>query len=209
MKPQDGDQGSPGGVDLTYRVQHPAIDGQPAVGPFQARSRRVSIAGCVVDETSGQIPDAQGRLGAPAARVYDTLATLHRNGTIDDAMLAAGREFEEQFRRAGLDPMRALDMARVSGASCSEAMMGGSKDAKDWIAAAIKALGGHGSPVASCAWHVLGVGLTIARYSELTMLGAGLSLNPHEAKGVLLGALGLLAAPGDSAGGVMARRRRA
>ncbi|WP_147395203.1 hypothetical protein [Azospirillum cavernae] len=65
--------------------------------------------------------------------------------------------------------------------------------ARDDVGRAIRALGGMGSPAANAVWDVLGLGLTVKEHAERTIFGAGRSLNPTAAKGILVASLGVLA----------------
>ena len=58
--------------------------------------------------------DPEGRI-VVHHRVVDTLARMRQAGTIDAAMLDAGREFQRSFILAQLDPLRAVDLLRVPG----------------------------------------------------------------------------------------------
>ena len=161
---------------LDYRLKHPALDdGRPALERF-----------------GRQIPDSEGRPGNPH-RVYDTLAALHRNGSIDDPALDAGRRFEEDFRLAALNNLHARNLARISGGGgrdLNDAMLAG----RERVARAIKALGGHASPAGAALWAVLGTGQTIKEFAQSSQLGAGRSLDQKVAKGIVVAALSALAA---------------
>ena len=162
---------------LEYRLQHAALEGD---------------AGPTVERFGRQIPDSEGRPGNPH-RVYDTLAALHRNGSIDDDALAAGRRFEEDFRLAGLNSLHARDLARLSGGvagDLNDAMLAG----RERTGRAMKALGGHASPAGAALWSVLGMGQTIKEFAQASQLGAGRSLDQKVAKGIVVAALWALAA---------------
>ena len=153
---------------LFYRRQHSALSGD--TGP-------------VVERFARQLPDNDGRPGHPH-RVYDTLAALHRNGSIDDDALAAGRRFEEDFSRAALNTVHARDLSRIrgsSGAEMNEVMLAG----RERVARAIKALGGHASPGGSALWAVLGQGHTIKEFAQSSQLGGGRSLDEKVAKEIV------------------------
>ncbi len=174
MAKRKGDRWPDDMSHLEFRKQHKPLDGAPALGRF--------------DQT---LVDARGRVGAPI-RAYDTLAALHRTGAIDADMLQAGRDFEELFARCNLDPLRAPDMGRIPGmaqADLSDRVMA----SRDRLWKALQALGGIAAPAGSCAWEVLGGGLTLPAYAERTILGSGASLSAKAAKGVFVAALGVLA----------------
>ena len=145
----------------------------------------------VVERVARQMPDAEGRPGHPH-RAYDTLATLFRNGSIDADELAAGRSFEEDFRLARLDPLHASNPARIRAggvADLSDGMLAG----REKIARAMTALGGYASPAGSALWIVLGGGWTLKDFARSSQLAGGRSLDEKVAKGIFVGALGVLA----------------
>jgi hypothetical protein len=57
---------------------------------------------------------------------------------------------------------------------------------------ALLALGGHDSPAGSCAWHVLGCGSSVRAWA-LRRGWRGRAVEVHQAHGILVAALGLLA----------------
>ena len=133
--------------------------------------------------------DPAGRI-VQHLRSVDTLERLHAGGAIDDAMLEAGRMFEQAFRLAALDPLRAASLERVIGGGLDS---GDTRlEARRRVARALAALGGVASPAGSCAWHVLGLGETLRAWA----LGQGWQGRPmrqETAQGILLAALGMLA----------------
>ena len=145
----------------------------------------------VVERFGRQIPDVEGRPGHPH-KVYDTLATLFRNGSIDDDELAAGRTFEEDFRFAAIDPLHASNPARIPGTTAGD-MTHGMVAGREKVYRAMAALGGYSSPAGSAVWWVLGCGKTIKEFAQSTQFGGGRSLDERAAKGLFIGALGVLA----------------
>jgi hypothetical protein len=127
-------------------------------------------------------------------RVVDTLGRMVKAGTIDGAMHDAGREFQRSFALALLDPLRAADLLRVPGSGGRGPDSGHVQQAaRDRVHRALVALGGHDSPAGSCAWHVLGCGRS-AREWALRQGWGGRPVRQEQAQGILLAALGLLAA---------------
>src|ERR1700691_5196999 len=59
------------------------------------------------------IADAAGRPARPY-RAVDTLMIMERRGSITAGMRQAGEDFRHRFALAQLDPLRALDLARLS-----------------------------------------------------------------------------------------------
>lgn len=162
---------------LDYRMAHRALDGDGAAA---------------VEPFGPSLPDAAGGIGNPH-RTYDTLATLRRNGSIAGAEYDAGRAFEEDFALARLEPLHASNPARIpaSGpAELSDAMVAG----RLRIGGAMRALGGTATPAGSAVWGILGAGLTVKEWAAACQFGqGGRSLDEKVAKGVFMGALGMLA----------------
>lgn len=161
---------------IDYRAQHRALTDDKSG---------------VVERFGGQVPDSLGRPGNPH-RVYDTLATLFRNGSIDAEELAAGRQFEETFRLACLDPLHAANLSRISGSrrpDISDVSLIG----RDKVARALDALGGLATAVGAVVWEVLGLGRTIREFAQGTQFSGGRSMDERVARGLFLGAIGILA----------------
>jgi hypothetical protein len=143
-----------------------------------------------VEMPARQIADARGEIGAPFCGV-DWLALMARRGVVTETMRAAGERFSDDFRLALLDPVRAirLDRARVQAGSAVPEPSDGVLGARRRVAGARRALGGAGSPCERAAWHVLGFGHTIAEWCRAD----GGRMRADTAKGILVGALGVLA----------------
>jgi hypothetical protein len=135
--------------------------------------------------------DPEGRI-VVHHRVVDTLARMRQAGTIDAAMLDAGREFQRSFILAQLDPLRAVDLLRVPGSGREPEPGNVEVAARNRVHRALLALGGHGSPTGSCAWHVLGCGRSVREWA-LRQGWGGRSVRQEQARGMLVAALGLLA----------------
>lgn len=162
---------------LDFRMTHRAVSGD---------------RNAAVERYGQQIPDVEGRPGHPH-KVYDTLATLFRNGSIDDDELAAGRTFEEDFRFAAIDPLHASNPARIPGTTAGD-MTHGMVAGREKVYRAMTALGGYSSPAGSAVWWVLGCGKTLKEFAHSTQFGGGRSLDEKVARGLFVGALGVLAA---------------
>ncbi len=162
---------------MDYRMNHQALDGD---------------RGPAVERFGLSLPDVAGDIGNPH-RTYDTLATLRRNGSIAGAEYDAGRAFEEDFIWARLDPLHASNPARLpaSGpAELSDLMVAGRRR----VGGAMRALGGNATPAGSAVWCILGTGLTVKEWAAKCQFGQdGRSLDEKVAKGIFLGALGMLA----------------
>ncbi len=162
---------------IDFRARHRALEGE---------------SGAALERFARQIPDAEGRPGNPH-RTYDTLAALFRNGSIGAEELDAGRQFEEDFRLAQLNPLHAPNLTRISGTrgpGVTDAMVAG----RHKVARVMAALGGFGSPPGAALWAVLGMGGTIKEFARSSQACAGRSLDEKVAKGIFVAALGVLAA---------------
>lgn len=107
-------------------------------------------------------------------------------------MRQAGDDFHRSFRVAALDPLRAAPMlrvARTSGDTTTERI----EAARRRIGKAMATLGGADSPAGSCVWHVIGCEASIREWAARCGWG-GRSMGHAQAQGVLVGALGVLAA---------------
>ena len=89
--------------------------------------------------------DPEGRI-VVHHRVVDTLARMRQAGTIDAAMLDAGREFQRSFILAQLDPLRAVDLLRVPGSGREPEPGNVQQAARNRVHRALLALGGPRQP---------------------------------------------------------------
>lgn len=167
-----------GGLEpLDWRRRHdPLGEGRPAVERHALR-----------------IADADGNVSYPH-RVFDTLAALLRNGSIDEREYAAARQFQDDWDRARLDPLSIPDLDRTLGRydgelHVSELVL----RARQQVWQALRGLGGHASPIGQAAWHVLGWGLTVKEFAQRSQLGGGRALDEKTARGLVVGACGVLA----------------
>jgi enamine deaminase RidA (YjgF/YER057c/UK114 family) len=138
------------------------------------------------------IADEAGRPARPFRKV-DTLTAMLRRGTITAAMRQAGEDFHALFERAVLDPLAVPDLQRVRqgwrDADLGEAQMA----ARERVWRALEAVGGIASPAGSCVWHVLGCEWSVKDWALREGWG-GRPLSQEQAAGVLVAALGVLAA---------------
>jgi hypothetical protein len=63
--------------------------------------------------------------------------------------------------------------------------------ARERVARALDALGGHGSPAGSCVWHVIGMQTSIREWA-LRQGWGGRPVRQESAQGILVAALGVL-----------------
>jgi hypothetical protein len=126
-------------------------------------------------------------------RVVDSLARMRQAGTIDAPMLDAGCGFQRSFILAQFDPLRAVDLLRVPGRGGEPEPGNVQLAARNRVHRALLALGGHDSPAGSCAWDILGCGLSVREWA-LRQGWSGRPVRQEHAQGMLVAALGLLAA---------------
>ncbi len=161
---------------MHWRLQHhPLGEGRPALVPTEI--------------AAGDGPVAY------AMRVPDTIDALVHKGRIDHRAAAGARKFEGIFQGASLIGLVNRDV-RVTPGSFNP---GGGEPhcilaARDEVWAAMRALGGIGTPGANAVWDVLGLGMTIKAHAERCQFGNGRSLNPMTATGILVQSCFTLAA---------------
>lgn len=148
-----------------------------------------------VEETDTLI---EGRL-ARVRRTLDLMGTMRRNGTINGAQANAGRRFRADFDLAHFDPRQSPDLGRLRLQGRAASVYDGDlperiQDARNRIWCALEALGGHCSPAGHAAWHILGVGQSLGVWAVAEGRAEQRPLNPHTARGILIAALGVLAA---------------
>jgi hypothetical protein len=139
------------------------------------------------------IKDADGRISQPLHSI-DILGALERRNAITPEMWLAGDWFRKRFRAARLDSLQAADMTRpmVSGKRRS-LPSGRVEDARNDMWRAVLWVGGFGSPGGSCIWHVLGCEMNLKRWAS-ERGWASRKVSPETATGILIAALGTLAA---------------
>ena len=129
-------------------------------------------------------------------RTVDTLGKMLRAASITPEMHDAARAFQADFTIASLDPIRATPVLRVPGIGRNLDLNERQLDARRRVYEAMQALGGIGSPGGSCMWHVLGCGCSIREWAIRQGWG-GRPVRQEQAQGILVAALGILAAPFD------------
>ena len=136
-------------------------------------------------------------------RAVDTLGMMLANGTITPEMHDAGERFRSLFRAASLDGLRASQLLRVPGGS-GDPLTERQASSRARLAAALDALGGHGSAAGSCAWHILGLEASVREWA-LRQGWGGRPVAPPQAQGMLVATLSVLAGHF----GLVSRRRAA
>ena len=153
------------------------------VKPDQVRSREL-------EEVREKDPD--GRI-VYHHRTVDTLGKMLRAGTIDQAMHDAAKDFQAAFIIAQLDPLRALPILRVPCTGREPDLSERQLHARCRVHQAMAALGGISSPAGSCVWHVVGLQRSVREWAMRQGWG-GRPVEQTEARGMLVAALGVLAA---------------
>ena len=125
-------------------------------------------------------------------RTSDLMRRMLKSGLITPDEAAAGRKFRAEFDVANLDPVRALPLERVIGTGRGD-ISDRTMNARNSIAAAMEALGGHGNISGQCAWWVLGCGMSVEQWCSLKIFGSGRSVSSKHASGIVMGTVGLLA----------------
>lgn len=123
-------------------------------------------------------------------RAIDSLGVLLANDTITAQMHEAGVIFRTLFQRAAFERIRTMPLLRIAG-STADLLTESQAVAREKVVRAIDALGGFASPSGSIAWYVIGLEQTIREWS-LRQGWGGRAMNPAQAQGALLGALGVL-----------------
>jgi hypothetical protein len=126
-------------------------------------------------------------------RTVDTLGRMLRAGTITPEMHDAGKDFQAAFIVANLDPLRALPILRVPGTGRELELNERQLDARRRVHRALEALGGISSPAGSCVWHVVGLQRSVREWAMRQSWG-GRPVRQEQAQGILVAALGMLAA---------------
>ena len=126
-------------------------------------------------------------------RTVDTLALMLRNGSITGAMFDAGQQFSQDFARAFGSGVASPKLDGLPGGTAPGQMMveknaGAARAVRD----ALEAVGGSGSPAGSALWYVAGLGQSVREWA-LRQGWAGKAISLHEAKGILVAGLGVLA----------------
>ena len=126
----------------------------------------------------------------------DTLTMMERRGSITASMRRAGEDFRNRFALAQLDPLRALDLSRLSlGDKPSHrgdhAPGLRAEVARTSVWRAVSAVGGISSPAGSCLWHVVGWERSLKEWAQ-EQGWAGRRVSQEAASGILIAALGAL-----------------
>jgi hypothetical protein len=136
--------------------------------------------------------DPEGRI-VYHHRTVDTLGKMLRAGTITPEMHDAAKDFQAAFIVANLDPLRALPILRVPGTGRQPDLNERQLHARWRVHKALEALGGISSPAGSCTWHVVGLQRSVREWA-IRQGWNGRPVRQEQAQGILVAALGMLAA---------------
>ena len=126
-------------------------------------------------------------------RTVDTLALMLRNGSITGAMHDAGQQFSQDFARAFASGVASPKLDGLPGGTApGQMMVEKNAGAARAVREALDAVGGSGSPAGSALWYVAGLGQSVREWA-LRQGWAGKAISLHEAKGILIAGLGVLA----------------
>jgi len=161
---------------------------EPIVTPERLRHGPVELA-------PATIADSAGRPSRPY-RAVDTLTIMERRGSITAGMRQAGEDFRHRFALAQLDPLRALDLSRLS-LGDKPSRRGDYapglrvEAARTAVWRAVGAVGGIASPAGSCLWHVVGWERSLKEWAQ-EQGWSGRRVSQEAASGILIAALGAL-----------------
>jgi len=157
---------------------------------MNARIKPHKVKGRQLEEVREKDPD--GRI-VYHHRTVDTLGKMLRAGTITPEMHEAAQDFQANFIIAQLDPLRALPILRVPGTGREPDLNERQLHARRRVHEAMQALGGLSSPAGSCVWHVVGLQRSVREWA-LHQGWGGRPVRQEQAQGILVAALGMLAA---------------
>ena len=157
---------------------------------MSARIKPHKVHGRAVEEEYGADPDGRPVL---RHRVVNTLGKMLRAGTITPEMHDAAKDFQAAFIVANLDPLRALPILRVPGTGREPELNERQLDARRRVHEVLQALGGISSPAGSCMWHVVGLQRSVREWA-MQQGWSGRPVRQEQAQGILVAALGVLAA---------------
>jgi hypothetical protein len=157
---------------------------------MSARIKPHKVKGRQLEEVRENDPD--GRI-VVHHRTVDSLGKMLRAGTITPEMHDAAQDFQAAFIVANLDSLRALPILRVPGTGREPDLTERQLHARRRVHQAMQALGGLSSPAGSCVWHVVGLQRSVREWAMRQGWG-GRPVRQEQAQGILVAALGVLAA---------------
>jgi hypothetical protein len=157
---------------------------------MNARIKPHKVRGRQLEEVREK--DPEGRI-VVHHRTVDTLGKMLKAGTISPEMHDAACDLQAAFIIANFDPLRAVPILRVPGTGREPDLNERQLDARRRVHKAMQALGGISSPAGSCVWHVVGLQRSIREWAMRQGWG-GRPVRQEQAQGILVAALGMLAA---------------
>jgi hypothetical protein len=145
-----------------------------------------------IEQAERAIISDDGEFTAPHI-VVDILVELERRDAINADERLAGERFATWFRLAALDELRAADLSRpyVDGGGKISELSRRNYEARKEIDKAIRFVGGKGTRLGSCLWHVIGLDQSLTKWAENQSKTA--RVHRLSATGVLISALERLA----------------
>jgi hypothetical protein len=126
-------------------------------------------------------------------RTVDTLGKMLNAGTITPEMHDAARDFQAAFTIAQFDPIHAPSLLRIPGTGRDPEMTERRLDARRRVHEAMQTLGGLSSPGGSALWHIVGLQKSVREWA-IRQGWSGRPVRQEQAQGILIAALGVLAA---------------
>ena len=167
----------------TVRVDRPASAPRALKNPLRRADR--ATQGVPQGEANSRVSHRH--------RTVDTLSRMLEATTISPEMYEAGRSFQTAFAVAALDPIRARPLVLPVGEAASCELTDRQLHARRRVHQALDALGGISSPAGSCIWHVVGLQRSVREWAMRQGWG-GRPVRQEQAQGILVAALGVLAA---------------
>ena len=152
--------------------------GEAILAPTPERTRQGEV-----ELSTRQIIDEHGDIAVPF-RATSVAGSLFKKRHIDVFGLQAAEEFGKDFYLAGLNGLQASRFERLG--HSKEFLTERRLKALQRLYKAQIALGGIGSSCERAAWYVLGMGFDMTQYCQIERI------NDRIAKGILIGAIGVL-----------------
>jgi hypothetical protein len=151
---------------------------------MSARIKPHKVRGRQLKEVREVDPRGADRGAPPDRRLSSAGCSARARSTSD---------FQAAFIVAQLDPLRAIPILRVPGSGREPELGPRQLHARRRVHAAMEALGGISSPAGSCVWHVVGLQRSVREWAIRQGWG-GRAVRHEQAQGILVAALGVLAA---------------
>jgi hypothetical protein len=169
-------------VDGRLEWVHPEPNNCPT--PSRAQHDQIERVGA---STRGQY--------ASGWRSKTNLELLETRGVISRDQREAGEGFTARFRQAAFDPLRAVNLPEhtpLGSIPGRTEIADRAIYARDWVWSRVTVLGGINALPGSLCWGVLGLEKTLTAWSlERRLYGA--AVNEHNARGILVSVLSVLA----------------